>query len=188
MRIRNITKPVDESGIMYKAGVKKYGKDGMKKIQSAAGKGASHEEIGKIKDKHDKTREDVDIDKDFQSEVLRLLMTKTAAIERQIQDQPAVTQEDKENKEFALKLFDFVQAKLAEKDSENKENIAEVATPGATSAGNIATVANPNAAYGHRARDKNGVPKAPQKRNPNGTAKNALDVSDNLMGGTTIKR
>ena len=38
----------DESGIMYRAGVKKYGKDGMKKIQSAAGKGASAEEIGKI--------------------------------------------------------------------------------------------------------------------------------------------
>jgi hypothetical protein len=42
----------DESGIMYRAGVKKYGKAGMKAIQSAAGKGASHQEIGKIKDKH----------------------------------------------------------------------------------------------------------------------------------------
>ena len=41
-----------ESGIMYRAGVKKYGKAGMKAIQSAAGKGASHQEIGKIKDKH----------------------------------------------------------------------------------------------------------------------------------------
>ncbi len=46
----------DESGIMYRAGVKKYGKDGMKKIQSAAGKGASAEEIGKIKDKHNKKK------------------------------------------------------------------------------------------------------------------------------------
>jgi hypothetical protein len=44
--------PTDESGILYKAGVKKYGKAGMKAIQSAAGKGASHQEIGKIKDKH----------------------------------------------------------------------------------------------------------------------------------------
>ena len=42
----------NESGIMYRAGVKKYGKAGMKAIQSAAGKGASHQEIGKIKDKH----------------------------------------------------------------------------------------------------------------------------------------
>ena len=43
---------VEESGILYRAGVKKYGKAGMKAIQSAAGKGASHQEIGKIKDKH----------------------------------------------------------------------------------------------------------------------------------------
>ena len=48
----------DESGIMYKAGVKKYGKDGMKKIQSAAGKGASAEEIGKIKDQHNKKKKE----------------------------------------------------------------------------------------------------------------------------------
>ena len=45
-------KKADESGILYRAGVKKYGKAGMKAIQSAAGKGASHQEIGKIKDKH----------------------------------------------------------------------------------------------------------------------------------------
>ena len=41
-----------ESGILYRAGVKKYGKAGMTAIQSAAGKGASHQEIGKIKDQH----------------------------------------------------------------------------------------------------------------------------------------
>jgi hypothetical protein len=44
--------PKQESGILYRAGVKKYGKAGMKAIQSAAGKRASHQEIGKIKDKH----------------------------------------------------------------------------------------------------------------------------------------
>ena len=43
---------MDESGILYKAGVKKYGKKGMQAIQSAAGKGANQEEIGAIKDKH----------------------------------------------------------------------------------------------------------------------------------------
>ena len=47
---------VKESGIMYRAGVKKYGKAGMKAIQSAAGKGASAEEIGAIKDKHNKKK------------------------------------------------------------------------------------------------------------------------------------
>ena len=48
--------PQTESGIMYRAGVKKYGKAGMKAIQSAAGKGASAEEIGAIKDKHNKKK------------------------------------------------------------------------------------------------------------------------------------
>ena len=51
---------LEESGIMYRAGVKKYGKDGMKKIQSAAGKGASAEEIGKIKDQHNKKKTEED--------------------------------------------------------------------------------------------------------------------------------
>ena len=49
-------KTTKESGLQYYTGVKKYGKDGMKAIQSAAGKGADHEEIGKIKDKHDKRK------------------------------------------------------------------------------------------------------------------------------------
>jgi len=49
---------LNESGIMYKAGVKKYGKDGMTKIQSAAGKDKGHEEIGKIKDKYEKGKKE----------------------------------------------------------------------------------------------------------------------------------
>ena len=53
-------KKTDESGILYRAGVKKYGKAGMKAIQSAAGKGASHQEIGKIKDKHLKDAQELD--------------------------------------------------------------------------------------------------------------------------------
>jgi hypothetical protein len=52
--------PTTESGIMYRAGVKKYGKKGMTAIQSAAGKGASHQEIGKIKDKYIKDEEQFD--------------------------------------------------------------------------------------------------------------------------------
>ena len=53
-------KSFNESGIMYRAGVKKYGKKGMRAIQSAAGKGASHQEIGKIKDKYVKDDEQFD--------------------------------------------------------------------------------------------------------------------------------
>ena len=50
----------NESGILYKAGVKKYGKEGMKKIQQAAGKRASHAEIGAIKDKYEKESFELD--------------------------------------------------------------------------------------------------------------------------------
>jgi hypothetical protein len=49
---------VDESGILYKAGVKKYGKEGMRKIQQAAGKRKSHAEIGAIKDKYEKDKKE----------------------------------------------------------------------------------------------------------------------------------
>ena len=49
---------VDESGILYKAGVKKYGLEGMKKIQQAAGKRKSHAEIGAIKDKYEKDKKE----------------------------------------------------------------------------------------------------------------------------------
>ena len=164
---------IDESGIMYRAGVKKYGKEGMRKIQSAAGKGASHQEIGKIKDKYvkddmqeddntdidirkllvdissmkdriselamdDGTKtsaltalgkveddiaqeikgsfpEDADIDAQMKVDILQFLNTKVAGIERQIEMQPAFTQEDIDNKEFTLKLSDFVQKKLDDK-------------------------------------------------------------------------
>lgn len=66
--------------------------------------------------------------------------------------------------------------------------ITEVATAGATSAGNIASVANPAMAYGQRPKDSKGLPKAPQKKKADGTTVNALDMSNNLMGGTTVKR
>lgn len=66
--------------------------------------------------------------------------------------------------------------------------IIEAATAGATSAGNVAAVANPTAARAKIKRDKSGVPKAPQKTKPDGTAKNALDVDNNIMGGKAVKR
>jgi hypothetical protein len=59
------------------------------------------------------------------------------------------------------------------------------------SAGTTTTAANVNvgAVYKNDApRDKNGVPKARQKRNKDGTAKNALDITNNLLTGGSIKR
>ena len=37
-------------------------------------------------------------------------------------------------------------------------------------------------------RGKYGAPKAPQKKNPDGTAKNALDDNTGLMSGKPVKR
>ena len=86
-------------------------------------------------------------------------------------------------------------AKLPERDYLKKDGMAiirptvsETATAGSTSSGNMATVANPISANAKIKRDKNGVPMAPQKKNADGTAKNALELSNNLMGGKAIKR
>lgn len=69
------------------------------------------------------------------------------------------------------------------------ESVSEDATAGATTAGNIASVANPNMAYAKpKKRGKYGAPKAPQKKNPDGTAKNALDDNTGLMSGKPVKR
>lgn len=67
--------------------------------------------------------------------------------------------------------------------------ITETATAGGTSAGAIASVANPVAAHSKpKKKGKYGAPEAPQKKKKDGTTQNALDVSNNLMGGKTIKR
>ena len=66
--------------------------------------------------------------------------------------------------------------------------VNEDATAGGTSSGAVATVANPPAARQKIKTGKNGTPEAPQKKNKDGTAKNALNMNNNLMGGSTIKR
>jgi len=50
---------VEESGLQYYTGKKKYGKDGMAALAKAGREGASQEELGKIKDKYMK-EEDID--------------------------------------------------------------------------------------------------------------------------------
>jgi len=67
------------------------------------------------------------------------------------------------------------------------KEIMETASATATASGNMAVVANPVQAHAKLKRDKNGIPVAPQAKNPDGTAKNALDVKSNIMG-TPIKR
>lgn len=60
--------------------------------------------------------------------------------------------------------------------------IMENASAGATASGNMSVVANPVQAHAKLKLDKNGIPVAPQKKKPDGTAANALDVNDNIMG------
>ena len=71
---------------------------------------------------------------------------------------------------------------------DQEELATESATAGATASASIAGVANPIAANAKIKRDKNGVPIAPQKKNKDGTAVNALDIKNNIMGGKAIKR
>jgi len=67
------------------------------------------------------------------------------------------------------------------------KEIMEDASATATASGNMAVVANPVQAHAKLKRDKNGIPTAPQKKKPDGTAVNALDVKDNVMG-SIVKR
>lgn len=78
----------------------------------------------------------------------------------------------------------------------------ETATAGATSSGNIASIANPHISPGSARGKKSYIgspgksgtnappqPKVVQPKNKNGTAKNGLDIkSASLFGGPTIKR
>ena len=69
-----------------------------------------------------------------------------------------------------------------------QKDLGETATAGGTSAGAIATVANPIHAHGQIPRDKNGVPKKKSKKKADGTVVNALDASDSFFGGKVAKR
>ena len=111
-------------------------------------------------------------------------------LERYMQSDPELAQEVK-------RRYRQLAAWKVEYDKEHEEDYetqiydaikTETATAGSTSAGNIATVVNPTQAYGHRPKDKKGLPKAPQKKKADGTAVNALDMGNNLMGGATVKR
>ena len=78
-------------------------------------------------------------------------------------------------------------------------DILESATAGATTAANIGSVANPHIAIGKDRGNKSytgtpgksgtkapKVPKIKQAKNPDGTAKNALDMKTSLFGGGSV--
>lgn len=82
-----------------------------------------------------------------------------------------------------------------------REIISETATAGGTSAAMVGTVVSPHIAIGKDRGNKSytgspgksgtkapKVPKAVQAKNPDGTAKNALDIKNNIFGGGPVKR
>jgi len=62
---------VDESGLQYYTGVKKHGKEYMKKAAQAGREGASQEELGRLKDKYSKaekkTKEELELESAFEA-------------------------------------------------------------------------------------------------------------------------
>ena len=58
---------VDESGLQYYTGKKKYGKEGMAALAAAGRDGADEEELGRIKDKYKKTKEEVELEQAFEN-------------------------------------------------------------------------------------------------------------------------
>jgi len=61
---------VDESGLQYYTGVKKHGKEYMKKAAKAGREGASQEELGRLKDKYSKaakTKEEIELEAAFEA-------------------------------------------------------------------------------------------------------------------------
>jgi hypothetical protein len=79
--------------------------------------------------------------------------------------------------------------------------LLETATAGATSSANVGTVVSPHLAIGGARGNKSYTgspgksgtkapkpPKTVQKKNLDGTAKNALDMNNNIFGGGAVKR
>ena len=61
---------LDESGLQYHTGVKKHGKEYMDKAAAAGRKGASQEELGRLKDKYSKaakTKEEIELEAAFEA-------------------------------------------------------------------------------------------------------------------------
>lgn len=65
---------LDESGLQYYTGVKKHGKEYMKKAAQAGREGASQEELGRLKDKYSKaTKKKKSVDEEFEAALESLM-------------------------------------------------------------------------------------------------------------------
>lgn len=185
---------VSESGLQRSFGIKKYGKKGFEELQKAGRDGGGEEAKGKIKDKIlGKKNEGKSPHKKGTAKYKKHMAAMHAE---------AVTNEDAKEKFEPHMMYDPKTGKgkhaKVEKDhldmkakgwSHDKPKVKEDATAGATSVEAIASVSSVVGANRKVSKKgKYGAPKAPQATNADGTAKNALDMKTNVMGGKTIKR
>ena len=113
------------------------------------------------------------------------------SLERFMHDDPELAKEVKRRyRQLAKWKIDHDQTEdFKSQIYKGMKEIGETATAGSTSAGAIATIANPVIAkHTPKKKGKLGAPKAPQKTKADGTAVNALDMGNNLMGGATVRR
>ena len=76
----DINGTLDESGLQYYTGKKKYGKEGMTALSKAGRDGASEEELGRIKDKYKK--EDIDLNEKAVSKQQQKFMGMVHAVQK----------------------------------------------------------------------------------------------------------
>jgi hypothetical protein len=60
-------------------------------------------------------------DDQMKSDLLGFIGSKMQGVEQQLQNAPVNSQEEKENKEFALKMFKFLQSKLEQQKAKNPQ-------------------------------------------------------------------
>ena len=60
-------------------------------------------------------------DAQMKSDLLGFIGSKMQGVEQQLQNAPVNSQEEKENKEFALKMFKFLQSKLEQQKAKNPQ-------------------------------------------------------------------
>jgi hypothetical protein len=60
-------------------------------------------------------------DEQMKSDMLGFIGSKMQSVEQQLQSAPVNSQEEKENKEFALKMFKFLQGKLEQQKQKNPQ-------------------------------------------------------------------
>ena len=159
------------------------GKNPIKRMWKHPWDSDTTESINDVFEKTDGAPTDLD---DYKAKIKTLY-----SLERFMKDDPELASEVKRRyRQLAKWKINHDQAESYQSEIYNGlKDIGETATAGSTSAGAIATVANPVIAKHKPAKKgKFGAPKAPQKKKADGTAVNALDMGNNLMGGGAVKR